>query len=461
MEFIDREDELRLLGDHLDRPGPALFVLFGRRRIGKTALLQRAIASHPRAAYHVGTRSTIHEELARLSRTLARAWGHRLLEAQPLTSIDGLIAYLEGLTGPHVLALDELPYLVESDPSLPGQLQAAWDRSLSASELKLIVCGSAVSVMSDTFLSHRSPLFGRRTGQLRLGPLEPHHLVETFRWPTPNVVELAALFGGVPGYLQRLDPGDGLVENLVRAVLRKGEPLYEEVPFLLREELREPRVYQAILAVIAGGARKFGEISSKTGLERANLSRYLSILQDLGLVEREVPVTERHPEKSRKGLYRIADPFLATWYRFVHPHRDRLERGLMEEVVEQEIAPQLHHVLSLAVEPVVRELFLSAPLAAQVPFEPAHIGRHWSPTAEVDVVLLDEGRSQAFVGEVKWSSDVPVSTLDNLRRRVGAEPAFAGMQCTYALISRSGFSGPPRRLEPDERLVDLERVELR
>ena len=460
MDFIDRQTELELLADHMDRPGASLFVLFGRRRIGKTALLQRAIATRERAAYHVGTRSTIHEEMGRLSRTLARSWGHGLLEAQPLDSVASLVAALEGLSGPHILALDELPYLVESDPSLPGQLQAAWDRSLSASELKLVVCGSSIGMMSDTFLSSRSPLYGRRTGQLQLGPLASHHLAEAFPWPTPELVELAALFGGVPGYLQRLDPDAGILDNLRDTVLRRGEPMYEEVPFLLREELREPRVYQAILAVIAAGARKFGEISSKTGLERANLSRYLSILIDLGLVEREVPVTEPIPAKSRKGLYRIADPFIATWYRFVHPHRDRLERGLADEVVAQEILPSFHHALSLLVEPVLRELFLSPALAPEIPFRPAFLGRHWSPTAELDLVALDESRGRAFVAEVKWSSDVPVSLLDHLRRRVAAEPAFSGIDCTYALVSRSAFSGPGRDLRPDERLIDLATVDL-
>ncbi len=455
MEFVDREDELAVLREHLARRRAGMFVLYGRRRIGKTALLERAMHGFPGAAYHVGTRSTVTEELARLSTTLSKAWNAPLLGAQPLTSCAALVAYLEGVTGPAVLVLDEFPFLVESDPSLPGLLQAAWDRRLSRSSLKLVFSGSSVGMMEATFLSPRAPLFGRRTGQMRLGPLPLRSLSAAFPWRPAELLELAALIGGVPGYLQRLDPHRDLLANLRRHVLQRGEPLYEEVPFLLREELREPRVYNAVLATIAAGARKFGEISSKVGLDRANLTRYLGVLIDLGLVEREVPVTEKHPEKSRKGLYRIADPFLATWFTFVHPHRDALERGLADEVVAQHVRPHLNAFLSRAVEPVIRDLLSTPPLVDLVPFKVGVAGRSWSSAVELDVVLLDEARRHALIAEVKWSgSRVGVELLDDLRKRAKAEPAFAGLTCTYALVSRAGFRGG-RAPARDERLIDI------
>ncbi|MFH1176916.1 MAG: ATP-binding protein [Acidobacteriota bacterium] len=455
MRFVDREDELKLLTDHLTRPGAGMFVLYGRRRIGKTALLHRAIGSLPRTAYHVGTRSTPTEEMRRLSETLAAAWSIPLLAAQPLASFAALLALLEGIDGPAVLVLDELPYLLESEPALPGMLQAAWDQALSRSQLKLVLCGSSVGMMENAFFSPGSPLFGRRTGQLRLGPLAPQHLAGVFDWSLPEIIELAALFGGVPGYLQRLDPTLDLATNLRRHVLTRGEPLYEEVPFLLREELREPRVYNAILASIAAGARKFSELSSKVGLDRANLTRYLGVLAGLGLVEREVPVTERQPEKSRKGLYRIADPFVATSFAFVHPFRDELERGLADQVMASRVAPQLHIYLSRAVEPVLRDLFLAGFAAEDVPFRPFLGGRHWSPTAELDLVLLEETRRHAFIAELKWAAEaVSTALLDGLRDRVAREPAFAGVECTFALVSRAGFAGS-RKLAADERLIDL------
>lgn len=310
---------------------------------------------------------------------------------------------------------------------------------------------------ADTFLLPKAPLFGRRTGQLRLGPIPFPRLREGFPWGPTELLELAALFGGVPGYLQRLDPELDLLENLATRVLRPGEPLYEEVPFLLREELREPRVYHAVLATVAMGARKFGEISSKVGLERANLTRYLATLIDLGLLEREVSVTEPRPEKSRKGLYRIADPFVSTWYRFVHPHRDRLERGRWREVLEEEVVPVLPDYLSHAIEPVLRQLFVGGPLADRVGFPVAHAGRHWSKDAEFDLVLLDRERRRALVAEIKWGQEpIAVAELHRLRARVEAQPAFHDLACTTAVLSRSGFHGEPGPGDRDS-LVDLSR----
>jgi len=459
MEFIDRDTELELLKDHMARQGPGLFVLYGRRRIGKTALMERLVASLPGAAYHVGTRSSIVEELRRLSATLAREWDVPLLAAQPLASGEALMAFLSSLSEPRVLALDEFPYLVESDPALPGLLQAAWDSRLSRGNLKLLLAGSSIGMMEETFLSPRSPLFGRRTGQLRLGPLAPHHLAAAFPWGAPEIVELAALFGGIPGYLQRLDPARDLRTNLAERVLRTGEPLYEEIPFLLRDELREPRVYFAVLATIAAGARQFGEISSKVGLDRANLTRYLSVLSDLGLVEREVSVLTPNPDKSRKGLYRVSDPFASAWFALVHPFRDRLERGRVAEVLP-EVLDRLAAHLPHAIEPVVRELFLSGPLAPFVPFRPVAAGRHWGPASEFDAVLLDDSGRQATVVEVKWSArPVPTSLLHELEQRVQADPALSPLECTCIVVSRSGFVGRKPRPMPG-RLVDLRKVRL-
>jgi uncharacterized protein len=451
MRFIDRESELALLQEHLQRKGAGLFVLYGRRRIGKTALIERALQGHGEAAYHVGTRSTLVEELARLSLTLARAWDIPLLETQPLRSVQALLDLLAMVQGPRLLALDELPYLVESEPAFPGLLQTAWDARLSRTSLKLLVCGSSIAMMENLFLSRRGPLFGRRTGQLRLGPLPPSCLSEWFPWKQPELIELAAVFGGIPGHLAHLDSSLDLRGNLERRVLARGEPLYEEVPFLLREELREPHVYQAVLATVASGATRFGEISSKVGLDRANLSRYLSTLGDLGLVEREVPITERAPDKSRKGRYRIADPFVSTWYSFVHPHRNRLERGRSGEVMRDEVLPRFGSWIGRAVEPVLTIMLAQSKV---VPFEVAFAGRYWSADVELDVVLLDSARQRAFIGEVKWGSrPVGRGAMDDLRIRATRCPELGGLDLTFGLVSRAGFVGKRRR-RPDERFID-------
>lgn len=455
MKFVNRTEELRLLGSHLDRPGASLLVVYGRRRIGKTAVLQRLLDGRARAAYHVATRSTLTDELSRLSVTLAEALDLPLLRAQPLTSAGALLTLLEGVREPATIVLDELPYLVETEPALPGLLQASWDRKLKHGPLKLIFCGSSIAMMEETFLSKQGPLFGRWTGQVRMGPLSARHLAGEFRGTVAEIIELAAIFGGVPGYLDKLDPARGLLWNVRHHLLQRGEPLYEEVPFLLREELREPRVYHAVLSAIAQGSNKFSEISSKIGLDRANLTRYLAVLGELGFVERDVPVTEVDPGKSRKGIYRICDPFVSSWFRFVQPHRDLLERGLVDEVVNRFVKDDLKRWLPQAVERVLRELVTSGGLGPRLPFMPAIVGRYWSPTAEVDVVGLDAGRERALAVEIKWTTnDVPMSVLDDLRRKVAAEPALCGLAMTYGLIVRGNVK-PTRKRAADEVVIEL------
>jgi AAA+ ATPase superfamily predicted ATPase len=231
--------------------------------------------------------------------------------------------------------------------------------------------------------------------------------------------------------------------------------LYDEVPFLLREEVRDSRVYQSVLSAVALGARKFSELSSKTGLDRAHLTRYLAILGDLGLVSREVPVTESRPEKSRKGIYVIQDPFVAFWYRYVFPNRDRLEGGAADAILVEEVRPTLDEYLSRVLEPAVGSLFRSR-WRSLIPFEPAYSGRHWSEREEFDWVILDRKRTRAAVVELKWTGAAVCgrAVMDELGRRTAACAALQGCERLHVVVSRSGFSDRPRSTS-DARFLNL------
>jgi hypothetical protein len=337
--------------------------------------------------------------------------------------------------------LDEFPYAVEGDSALPSLLQHEWDRQLQQSRIKLILCGSSIGMMERLGLSESSPLYGRRTGQWRLLPFGPREF--SLLWPASNLGSLLAVYcvtGGNPLYVGMFEPQKSIGENIRAKILSKGCMLYDEVPFLLREEVREPRVYQAILAATAGGARKFSELSSKTGLDKAHLTRYLAILADLSIIEREVPVTEVHPEKSRRGLYRVADPFVSFWYRFVFPNRDRLELGETDQVFRQEVDPALDEYISRTVEPHLGSLFRTR-WRALVPFEPAFMGRYWDDRREIDWLILDRSRTQAVAVEVKWSR-TPVNAArlaEDLSAKVMAVPALRDCRMTSVLVSRAGF----------------------
>jgi AAA+ ATPase superfamily predicted ATPase len=454
MEFVDRQRELAFLDSHFKSQKAEFLVIWGRRRVGKTALLQSFVAKRP-VAYHMAVRTTPADELRRLSARLAEFFADDLLRAQPMGSWEALFAYLAGRKGRFGLVLDEFPYLVEASPELPALLQEAWDTRLSKTGIRLIICGSSISMMERTLFAPSAPLFGRRTGQWKVQPFGPLELGLLLGGSLVERIELFSVIGGVPMYARLFDRRSDLATNIRKRILAKGEVLYEEVPFLLRQELREPRVYQAILAAVAAGAHRFSELSSKTGLNRANLVRYLAQLEELELVRREVPVTEEKPHKSRKGLYRIADPFVRFWYRYVYPNLDRLELQDAGRVLRERVLPDLHGFVAAGVEPILAELFRTGPLKKLVPFRVAHAGRHWSRTEEFDLVLFDQARERALIGEIKWSrKPVHPGLLADLRRRVEASRVFAGMRLTLALVSRSGFSPAPRTRRA-ERYVDL------
>lgn len=461
--FVNRVREIEFLERMFGRAGAQFVVMWGRRRVGKTALLQE-FARGRRILYHLGTLSTERMEMERLSARAAEFFRDPFLAAQPLSSWDAALAYFDDRArrdeGAWGLILDEFPHMVESSPRLPSLLQAAWDERLKETQLKIVVCGSSIAMMESAFFSNRAPLYGRRTGQWKVEPFGVCDLGLMF--PRQGLVELLELYcviGGMPMYAERFEATASLLENIRDHILTKGELLYEEVPFLLREELRDPRVYQSILSAIAGGAQRFGEISSKTGLDRAHLTGYLGVLSDLGMVLREVPITEERPEKSRRGRYVLTDPFVRFWYRFVFSCFTRLESGDVAGVLNDAIAPRLREYVSLNVEAPLASLFRQGPLRRYVPFEPIFVGRHWSPTEEFDIVALDGERKRAFVGEVKWSaSPVPTGLADDLRKRIAGCQALRGVEVTPALISRSGFAG-----EPVEGvvLIDLSTEEVR
>jgi uncharacterized protein len=454
--FVDREAELAFLEQRHRARGAQLVVVYGRRRVGKTALLTRFARKHG-VLYHLATRSTTSQELARFAERVAEHYGDPVVARQPFSSWDIAFRYLATRRDPPALVLDEFPYLAEADPSFPTVLQAAWDEHLAPRGARLYLCGSSVGMVERMALSRDAPLYGRRTGQWRVEPLAAWHVAGFIRGSLATLLPWYAVFGGVPQYLAGIEPRRSLGDTVLKTVLARGAPLYEEIPFLLREEFREPRVYFSVLWAIAAGAERFGEISSKSGLDRSNLTRYLAELAEVGLLRREVPVTERTPDKSRSGLYRISDPFTRFWFRFVHGNRDRLEMGDARGVLRERILPELDPFTARTAEEVAQDLLSRTRARDLVPFEPVHRGRHWGPTAEIDVVLLDGERRRAFVAEVKWSKKPPTAALlDDLRARVARVSVLSGLDVTYALIARTGSAARlGRPLRRDERFLSL------
>jgi len=431
--MIDRDAELDWLVSHLHRDERQLLVLYGRRRIGKTTLVTAALNTlEMETVYYLcDQRGSAHN-----AEQFATQCADSLNDVAP--AVDGFVdafRYLKNrIDGPCVVALDEFSYLVAEDESIPSVFQTIVDDVLAGTEISLVLLGSSISMMEEGVLSYQSPLYGRRTGQWELAPLAFADAREFFPdYDIETQIETYSILGGVPAYLEQFDFTDSLLSNVETHVLSKGEFLYEEPEFLLRQELREPATYMAILEAIASGATRVTEIANEIGRDASGISRYLQNLSNLALVIRETPVTD--PDS--RGVYRIADDFLRFWFRFVAPNRGALEQGRTRSV-RQSVADALATHTSQTFETVCHQ----AVGRSAFPVTCDRVGRWWYDGDEIDVVGLNPQTDTLLLGECKWTT-TPIGTdlladLEALTPEVRWHTGDRTIE--YALFSRSGFT---------------------
>ena len=345
--FIGRQRELAVLRELADSGRPELFVLYGRRRVGKTELLQQ-LCQGRRAAYFLAAQVRDKDNLRAFKKVLEEALGDPLIGAIEFPDWSSALAYAAERTGEErlILVLDEFPYLCESNPGLPSLVQRFWDQRGKRSSLMLVLCGSQVSFMEKEVLAERSPLFGRRTGQRRLEPLAPSEALGFFPdWERDEALTAFGIVGGMPAYLGRFDARVPLEESLLREVLRPEGYLFDEVHYLLHTELTNPSTYSSILAAVARGAERVGDVALAVGVDSPTANKYLHVLRELRLVERAVPLTDPDPLRSRRGAYRISDRFVAFHFRHVQPHISLIEAGRGARVLEEFVRPDLPRLL--------------------------------------------------------------------------------------------------------------------
>ncbi|MFN0007804.1 MAG: AAA family ATPase [Planctomycetota bacterium] len=339
--FIGREGERRVLAELAESGKPELFVLFGRRRVGKTELLQQFCRGR-RAVYFLAAQVREKDSLRSFRDALVECLEDPLAGSVEFPDWSAAFQFLAERAKDErlVVVLDEFPYLCEASPGLPSEIQRFWDTRGKKSQLMLVLCGSQISFMEEEVLAERSPLFGRRTGQRRLEPLAPTNALAFFpKWKMPDRVLAYSILGGMPAYLGRFDDARSVQENLMRECLRPEGYLFDEVQFLLRSELSNPATYNSILAAIARGIDKVGDIALAVGVDSAHANKYLSTMRELRLVERDVPITDPDPLRSRRGTYRIADRFIAFHFRHVQPHVSLIQAGRGSRVLEEFIEP--------------------------------------------------------------------------------------------------------------------------
>jgi AAA+ ATPase superfamily predicted ATPase len=409
--------------------------------VGKTALL-RAFCSDKRHVFFVADLGTESASLEEFTRRVSEHVHGRPDAISAFSSWDAAFEYLVPSATDErlVVVIDEFTYLIDANPAVPSILQRLWDTRLADTRMMLVLCGSYVGMMEQHVLAYRAPLYGRRTAQWQLVPLgfwDAQQLMPGFK--SPDRVRAFAVLGGVPAYVLQFDSRSSLGTNIANNVLSPGSFLYDEPRFLLLQELRDPRRYFSVLAAIAGGRTRQNEIAQAAGIASSSLPFYLSTLREMGLVERRVPATETHPEKSKRGLYYLRDHLFRFWFRFVYPNRALLERGEVPPI-RQEVMSLLDQFTGPAFEVICREHVWRMHGAGTLGFQPRVVGAWWDRSEEIDVVAI--GDDDVLLGECKWTKrPVGVNVLDDLKRRahhIKDTERWERMQ--YALFARSGFT---------------------
>lgn len=449
MKFIGRKMELEKLNAEYKRDS-GFVVVYGRRRVGKTTLIKEFLKNKT-TFYFLATEELESQAMKRLVGVIARVTKNNLLQKAVFTDWLDLFQVIADYEPDKkkVVVIDEFPYLVKTNPAFPSILQNAWDEILKDNNVMLILSGSFIGMMNKYALSYDSPLYGRRTAQIRLAPLSFTEVFDASALPFDKAVEQYALTCGVPKYLDFFDDGRDLVEQLKRVVLSKSGFLYEEPFFLLKSESMSAVNYFSIIKAIADGNHKLGKIASALGQETQTLTPYLSTLANLGFIEKRIPVTEKNPEKSRKGLYFIADNFIRFWFRYVYPYKGELELDDMQIVLDEINKDFIEKFVAFAYEDICKDIFASICKQGKIPFVPSRIGSYWlndyDGDTEIDVMAIDNQNKRIFAGECKYHFK-PVDALvyfslkDKVDKNTEIFKAYPGYDVVYGLFSKSGFT---------------------
>ncbi len=334
-----------------------------------------------------------------------------------------------------VVVIDEFSYLVEEDESIPSVFQRIHDDILAETQVSVILLGSSISMMEEGALSHESPLYGRRTGQWKLTPLRFVDACRFFpAYSITDLIRVYAVLGGVPAYLEQFDPEASVPDNIRERVLSKGTFLYEEPEFFLRQELREPATYMAILEAMAAGNTRVTEIANAIGRDASGMSRYLQNLQRLEVVDKLVPVTE--PNR-KQGIYTICDHFFEFWFRFASPNLSDLEQGNVDPVAKSVMSGLNEHT-SWVFEDICRQ----AVQHPNFPISVSRTGTWWYDEEEIDVAAVSEDDERLVLGECKWTSSPVDDGLLTALEGKASSVRWRGVNRTEYLVlfSKSGFT---------------------
>lgn len=420
-KFVDRTNELEFLNKEYNKNESSLVILYGRRRIGKTALIKE-FGKEKDIIYFLSTEESEKQNLKEFKNLVAENLNNELLKQLNIEDWESIFKLIvKESKNKKVIVIDEFQYLGKSNQAIPSIFQKIWDEELKDNNIMLILCGSLINMMESQTLSYNSPLYGRRTGQIKLKQIPFKNYRDFFEkeLDEKRLIEKYAVTGGVPKYIESFETNKNIFEEIQENVLNKQSYLYEEPMFLLKNEVTDVGSYFSIIKSIAMGNKKLGNIASNLSTNPTNLTKYLETLINLDILEREVPITEEKPEKSKKGQYNIKDNFINFWFKFIYPNKAFIELDENEIVMKKIKQNFIDNFVSYVYEDICRQKLLEQSINDETNTFYDKIGRWWSNNEEIDIVGLDTTGNKIIFGECKYYTNkkMDVEVYFNLKEK--------------------------------------------
>ena len=438
--FVGREKELRDLDKMYHSDKFEFAVIYGRRRVGKTALISHFIQDK-KAIYFMGVESNEKQNLENFSKSIFE-YTEGVQSGLVFDSFQTALEYVFQLAQKEriIIAVDEYPYVARVSKGLASTLQMLIDKYKDNSKLMLIICGSSMSYIEDHVLAYKAPLYGRRTAQMKILPFDFAETCRCFNnFSDEDKAIIYGIVGGTPQYLLQMDDKLSIGENIRNTFLNTSSFLFEETENLLKQEVRDTAIYNAIITSIATGASRMSEISAKIGENTSVCSNYLKNLISLGIIKKEIPYGEK---SSRKSIYRIADNMFRFWYRFIPANTSIIMRGAVD-LAYRRIEPQLSDYMGSVFEDICGQYLWNLMINGESPVEFAELGRWWGndpvsrSQTEIDIMAVQD-RNTALFGECKWTNEkVDLGVLEILVKR---SQIFHYNNTRLYLFAKNGFT---------------------
>lgn len=437
--FIGRQQELNTLHKLYNSGKFEFAVIYGRRRVGKTALISE-FTKDKDAIFFTGVETNAKQNLDNFSRCIME-YSTGIAADSSFVSFQSALEYVFELAKSKriVLVIDEYPYVARASKSLASTLQLLIDKNKDSSKLFLILCGSSMSYMEDHVLAYKAPLYGRRTAQLKINPFDFFEACHYFtRFSDTDKALAYGVVGGTPQYLTLIDDSLSIEENIKNTHLNPTSSIFEEPNNLLKQEVREPAIYNAVITAIATGCSKMNEISNKIDEDTSVCATYIKNLITLGIVKKESPYGEK---SSRKTIYSIEDNMFRFWYRFVPENTSIISRGATD-LAYKRIAPELSSYMGGVFEEICKQYLWKLLLDGKCAVSFSDLGRWWGTNpgtrAQEEIDIMGTDKDSALFAECKWTNEkVDLGVLETLAERSNL---FHYKQRHFYLFAKTGFT---------------------